>query len=98
MAAFRPQASEAGVSTRLRAPRETPRKLRRRAMQRVAGSLALDYQPGTRLRVVRHRIAPANWPEDLSLRIAILADPHAGGPNTPLPRLARPRVSGVTEP
>ena len=89
VAAFRPQASEAGTSTRLRAPRETRRTLRRQALQRVAGTLALDYAPGTKLRVVRHRITPANWPRDLSLRIAIHADPHAGGPRTPLPRLAR---------
>jgi hypothetical protein len=53
------------------------------------GTYALAVEPGMRLRVVRHRLAPAAWPRGLTLRIACLADPHAGSPHTSPARLAR---------
>ncbi|MDN3563813.1 metallophosphoesterase [Paeniroseomonas aquatica] len=53
------------------------------------GGYAFGAEPGLRLRLVRHRLAPAAWPRGLALRIAIIADPHAGGPHTGLRRLAR---------
>ncbi|MDB5374986.1 MAG: hypothetical protein JWP04_3628, partial [Belnapia sp.] len=53
------------------------------------GGYALGWEPGVRLRLVRHRLAPAAWPRDLPLTIAIIADPHAGGPHTTPERLAR---------
>ena len=72
---------------------------RRRLLLRGAGGLgalgaglagwAFGWEPGVRLRLVRHALTPAAWPSGLALRIAIIADPHAGGPHTPLPRLAR---------
>lgn len=33
------------------------------------------------------RVQPASWPAGRPLRIAVVADPHAGGPQMPLPRL-----------
>lgn len=53
------------------------------------GGWAFAYEPGLALRVVHHRLAPANWPAGLRLSIALIADPHCGGPHTPLPRLQR---------
>jgi predicted MPP superfamily phosphohydrolase len=53
------------------------------------GGWAFGYEPGVRLRVVRHRLAPTRWPAELRLSIALIADPHCGRPHTPLPRLAR---------
>ncbi|MCB4821739.1 metallophosphoesterase [Roseicella aerolata] len=74
-------------------------RLKRRTLLRAAGGAgaigaglggyAFGYEPGVALRVVQHRLAPANWPADLRLSIALIADPHCGGPHTPLPRLAR---------
>jgi predicted MPP superfamily phosphohydrolase len=74
-------------------------RLKRRTLLRSAGgagalglglgSYAFGYEPGVRLRVVEHRLAPANWPADLPLSIALVADPHCGGPHTTLSRLAR---------
>lgn len=73
--------------------------LRRRRLLRGAAGLggvglglagwAFGWEPGVRLRLVRHRLAPPAWPRDLPLTIAMIADPHAGGPHTSLRRLAR---------
>lgn len=74
-------------------------RLRRRTLLRAAGGAGavgaglggyvFGYEPGLALRVVRHRIVPVTWPAGLRLSIALIADPHCGGPHTPLPRLAR---------
>lgn len=74
-------------------------RLKRRTLLRAAGGAgaagvglggyAFGYEPGVALRVVTHRLAPANWPAGLRLSIALIADPHCGGPHTPLPRLQR---------
>src|SRR5690348_10306057 len=100
VAAFARRASEPAA----RSLREKDRigwraKLKRRTLLRSAGGAgafgiglggwAFGYEPGVSLRVVRHRLAPASWPADLRLSIALVADPHCGGPHTPLPRLAR---------
>jgi hypothetical protein len=47
-----------------------------------AGLAAYGFgiEPHWRLHVQRHRIAPAGWPPGLSLRVAALADLHAGAP------------------
>jgi predicted MPP superfamily phosphohydrolase len=82
------------------AVRDTRRKgLRRRRLLRWAGGIgaggaglggyATALEPGVRLRVVHHRISPPGWPRGLPLSIALIADPHCGGPHTPLARLSR---------
>jgi uncharacterized protein len=74
--------------------------MRRKTILRVAGDAAAGVQaawggarrgePETRVRVVRHRIAPADWPRGLPpLTIACIADPHIGGPDTPPELLER---------
>ncbi|MCO6414697.1 metallophosphoesterase [Siccirubricoccus sp. KC 17139] len=79
--------------------RSRPRGLRRRRLLRWAASLGIGgsalagyataWEPGVRLKVVRHRITPPGWPAGRKLSIALIADPHCGGPHTPLARLAR---------
>jgi uncharacterized protein len=50
-------------------------------------SYAFAIEPNWRL-VVKHRpITPPNWPRDLNLKIAVIADLHAGGPSMPLERI-----------
>ena len=49
----------------------------------------VGLEPRRQLRLVHHRITPASWPRDLPLRIAIIADPHTGGPHSGPERLAR---------
>ena len=68
-------APPAGLAGRCRAP--------------VSAAYAFGAEPGLRLRLVHHRLAPAAWPRGLALRIAIIADPHTGGPHSGLERLAR---------
>jgi uncharacterized protein len=54
------------------------------------GAWSFAWEPALRLRLVRHRVASAAWPEGMPpLRIACVADPHLGGPHTPPERLAR---------
>ena len=53
------------------------------------GGYAVGVEPGLRLRLVHHRITPASWPRGLPLRIAIIADPHTGGPHSRPERLAQ---------
>lgn len=67
--------------------------MRRRTVLQLAGGAAVAAagrgaawarEPEERLRVVRHRIAPACWPAGLPpLTIACIADPHVGAPDTP---------------
>jgi len=60
--------------------------------RRLLGWLGTHRRGGVqepRLELVRHRLAPASWPRDLPLSIAIIADPHAGGPQTPIDHLER---------
>lgn len=89
---------------RVRGGEETGRlgwraRLKRRTLLRTAGGAgalglglggyAFGYEPGVRLRVVEHHLMPASWPADLPLSIALIADPHCGGPHTTLARLGR---------
>ncbi|MBL6454361.1 metallophosphoesterase [Belnapia sp. T6] len=55
----------------------------------LGGGPAFGAVPERELALVRHRLAPASWPRGLPLSIALIADPHAGGPQTPLERLHR---------
>ncbi|HSF96683.1 MAG TPA: metallophosphoesterase [Thermohalobaculum sp.] len=58
----------------------------------VAGATAvyaLGIEPGFRLTVKHHRIAPPGWPRGAGMRIVALADPHMGAPHMPLGRLER---------
>jgi uncharacterized protein len=50
-------------------------------------SYGLAVEPMWRLEVTRYRIAPPNWPRDLSLSIGVIADVHAGGPAMPAERI-----------
>jgi predicted MPP superfamily phosphohydrolase len=58
----------------------------------LAGSSTAAYagyvEPAMRLVVTRYRLTPPGWPADLPLRIAVIADLHAGGPNITLRRVA----------
>ncbi|WP_217362797.1 metallophosphoesterase [Roseicella sp. DB1501] len=77
-------------------------RLRRRTVLRGAGAgtglgafggIVFGRDPGAvpqpPLRLVRHRLAPASWPADLPLSIALIADPHCGGPLATLGRLSQ---------
>ena len=44
------------------------------------GTYAFGVEPFLRLVVQRHRVTPAGWPAGLTLRVAALADLHAGAP------------------
>ncbi|MEM7777539.1 MAG: metallophosphoesterase [Pseudomonadota bacterium] len=68
---------------------------RRRVLQSAAvavtagtglGGYAFAVEPAW-LTVQRYRISPSNWPRDLQLRIAVLADLHIGFPIVTLDRL-----------
>jgi predicted MPP superfamily phosphohydrolase len=48
---------------------------------------ALGIEPRWRLRVQGYRVQPANWPRGLSVRLAVLADIHAGEPYMPVTRI-----------
>lgn len=45
-----------------------------------ASAYAAGVEPGWRLGLARYHLAPAGWPADLPLRIAVVADLHAGEP------------------
>jgi uncharacterized protein len=69
---------------------------RRRLLQGAGGlvlgstgfaSYAVGVEPGFLLDVTRYRISPADWPADLSLKIAIIADIHACEPWMPPSRI-----------
>lgn len=44
------------------------------------GAYAFGIEPRFRLDVTRYRINPPNWPTDLALKLAVVADVHAGEP------------------
>jgi hypothetical protein len=44
------------------------------------GAYGFGVEPFLRLHVQRHAVAPAGWPDGLVLRVALLADIHAGAP------------------
>jgi hypothetical protein len=48
---------------------------------------AAAIEPGYRLNVTRYNISPARWTPGLKLRIAVIADVHAGGPLMPAGRI-----------
>ncbi|MGE3874192.1 MAG: metallophosphoesterase [Parvibaculaceae bacterium] len=50
---------------------------------------AFGIEPGFLLRVQRYAPAPAGWPSDFKLRIAVLADIHASEPYMSLARVER---------
>src|SRR5437764_511702 len=51
------------------------------------GSYAFAVEPGLMLGVTRYNIAPATWPADLMLKIAVVADIHACEPWMPASRV-----------
>lgn len=51
------------------------------------GVYALGLEPGFRLRVQPYALSPPRWPEGVTLRIAALADIHAGEPYMTLSRI-----------
>jgi len=53
----------------------------------AVGGYALAVEPMWRLEVTRYSISPKNWPKDLALRIAVIADVHAGEPLMPYERI-----------
>ncbi len=58
----------------------------------AGGAYALAIEPGFRLEVRHYRPALPAWPAGFRLRVGIVTDLHAGGPNM-LPR----RVEGIVE-
>ena len=71
---------------------------RRRVLKTLAGlflsgfglssAYAFGWAP-THHRVTRYRIMPRHWPAGRHLRIAVISDPHIGGPHMPVSRVAR---------
>ena len=57
----------------------------------IAGTMSYAFalEPGFRMTTCQHKIKPASWPSNSSLRIAALADPHIGEPYMSLERLER---------
>jgi predicted MPP superfamily phosphohydrolase len=51
------------------------------------GAYAFGLEPAFRLRVQRYALVPPAWPAGLNLRIAVIADVHAGEPYMPLSRV-----------
>lgn len=69
---------------------------RRRFLQTIgysgAGVVGLTgygaaFEPGYRLAVTHYRVTPHAWPRELSLRIGVIADLHAGEPLMPEERI-----------
>jgi predicted MPP superfamily phosphohydrolase len=52
------------------------------------GAYAFGIEPRFMLDVTRYQMTPDGWPKGLHLRLAILADIHAGDPYMPLDRIA----------
>lgn len=52
------------------------------------GAYAFGIEPRFRLDVTRHRLVPSGWPQGLQLRLAVIADLHAGEPYMPPSRIA----------
>lgn len=68
----------------------------RRAFLRLPAGIALagvaysvGIEPNLQLDVTRYRVTPRNWPEGLSLRIAVITDLHACEPWMPVSRIRR---------
>jgi hypothetical protein len=53
------------------------------------GGYGFAVEPGLRLRVQRYALNPPGWTPGLRLRVAVLADIHAGMPSMPLDRVRR---------
>ncbi|HYI91772.1 MAG TPA: metallophosphoesterase, partial [Beijerinckiaceae bacterium] len=51
------------------------------------GAYAFGIEPAFRLRVQRYALVPHGWPAGLNLRLAVLADLHAGEPHMPVSRV-----------
>jgi predicted MPP superfamily phosphohydrolase len=51
------------------------------------GGYALSFEPLSGPRVQRYGLNPSGWPAGLKLRIAVLADIHAGMPTMPIARV-----------
>jgi hypothetical protein len=52
------------------------------------GAYAFGIEPRFRLATTHYRLAPPGWPQGLAVRLAILADLHAGEPYMPPARIA----------
>lgn len=55
----------------------------------AATGYAFGIEPGFLLRVQQYKLSPPGWPADFKLRIAALADLHAGDPYMSLKRIER---------
>jgi uncharacterized protein len=53
------------------------------------GAYAFGLEPAFRLRVQSYALVPPNWPAGLTLRMAVLADLHAGEPHMPVSRIEK---------
>jgi predicted MPP superfamily phosphohydrolase len=53
----------------------------------AAAAYGFAVEPGFRLRLARYALTPPRWPKDFKLTIAVIADPHMGGPHMPAARL-----------
>lgn len=51
------------------------------------GAYALGIEPRFRLEVTRYRITPVGWPKGLAVKLAVVADIHAGEPYMPPARI-----------
>lgn len=52
------------------------------------GAYAFGIEPRFMLSVTRYHLTPAGWPEGLHVRLAVLADIHAGVPYMPVERIS----------
>src|SRR5829696_6231226 len=50
-------------------------------------SYGFAVEASWRLNVTRYRVSPPNWPRNMKLSIAAIADVHAGGPTMPAERI-----------
>jgi predicted MPP superfamily phosphohydrolase len=70
---------------------------RRTALKGLVGLIGASFataaygmwiEPAWRLDVTRYRITPPRWPHGLTMRVALIADLHAGAPFMPIGRVA----------
>lgn len=52
------------------------------------GAYAVGIEPRFRLDITHYRMLPPGWPQGLHLRMAVVADLHAGEPHMPTDRIA----------
>ena len=52
-----------------------------------SGAYAFGFEPAFRLRVQRYQLVPPAWPAGFRLKLAVLADIHAGEPYMPVSRV-----------